>query len=270
MMMKKRKFGSGGPTSADRAASKAQDAMMKKITPTKSEAKTLASAARSSKVNAKDLNAVKKYAKGGKVKKRYADGGMTGAGLDLEAKARRGEMERELGKMDFSTPKVEAPAKKAAAPAKKAAAPKPDAPSTSNAPEITVTGKRNPPTTPTSDIDAKAKKIMADRKWYQRPLTMAEAREEARKVRVAAPSKTSGNAERGARTLTERAQRVAKNATTEAAREKMLANRSDKDTPWYRSLPAKKKAAGGTAKAYAKGGSIDGCAVKGKTKGRII
>lgn len=50
--------------------------------------------------------------KGGMAKKRYADGGMAGAGLDLEAMARRGEMERELGKMDFSTPKVEAPAKK--------------------------------------------------------------------------------------------------------------------------------------------------------------
>jgi len=69
-MMKKRKFGSGGstkrpmPTPADRAASKAQDAMLKKVTPTKSEAKTLASAARASK----NQNAMKGYAKGGKVK----------------------------------------------------------------------------------------------------------------------------------------------------------------------------------------------------------
>jgi hypothetical protein len=168
--------------------------------------------------------------------------------------------------MDFSAPKVEAPVKKAAArPNKPAARPnKPAAPSTSEAPETPATGQRNPPAAKGNDIDAKAKKIMADRKWYQRPLTMAEAREEARNVRVAAPSKTSGNAERGARTLSERAQRMAKIAATEAAREKALANRSDKDTPWYRSLPAKKKAAGGK---ITRG---DGIAKKGKTKGKKV
>jgi hypothetical protein len=33
---------------------------------------------------------------------------------------------------------------------------------------------------------------------------------------------------------------------------------------------ATKKAKGGSVKNYAKGGSIDGCAVKGKTRGRMV
>jgi hypothetical protein len=34
--------------------------------------------------------------------------------------------------------------------------------------------------------------------------------------------------------------------------------------------PAAKKAKGGMMKTYAKGGSVDGCATRGKTKGRMI
>jgi hypothetical protein len=34
--------------------------------------------------------------------------------------------------------------------------------------------------------------------------------------------------------------------------------------------PAVKKAKGGMMKAYAKGGSVDGCAMRGKTKGRMV
>ena len=108
-MMKKRKFGAGGPakrpmpTPADRAAARAQDEMLKKVKVTKSEAATIASANRSEGGTHK---------KGGMIKKRYADGGMAGAAVDLEAAARRGENLRELDRMDFSVPKVEAPAKK--------------------------------------------------------------------------------------------------------------------------------------------------------------
>jgi hypothetical protein len=105
-MMKKRKFGAGGasstgatiassnrvakqvgaetkelmgvgpkpkkkpmPTPADIAVSKAQNEMLKNAKVTRSEAATLASAARASKENAKDLKAVTK-AKGGKVKRK--------------------------------------------------------------------------------------------------------------------------------------------------------------------------------------------------------
>jgi hypothetical protein len=206
--------------------------------------------------------------KGGMAKKRYAEGGMASAGLDLEAKARRGEMERELGKMDFSTPKVEAPAKKAAAPTKKAAAPtkKAAAPSTYEAPEITVTGKRNPPAAATRNTAAREKQITEERKnsFFKRPLTPAETRAEASKKPVPAPSVTRNYAGRGARTLTEREKRVAKNVATEAGRAK-------KPNIFKRMYDMTVNP--GVDMKYAKGGSVtrgDGAIRKGKTKGRII
>jgi hypothetical protein len=112
-MMKKRKFGAGGPakrpmpTPADRAAARAQDEMLKKVKVTKREADTIASANRSEGGTHK---------KGGNVK-RYADGdlAMSGAAVDLEAAARRGENLRELGRMNLSVPKVAAAKPKPAA-----------------------------------------------------------------------------------------------------------------------------------------------------------
>jgi hypothetical protein len=64
---------------------------------------------RASKKDYEDMEAVKKYAKGGNVK-RYADGdlAMSGAAVDLEAAARRGENLRELGRMNLSVPKIAA------------------------------------------------------------------------------------------------------------------------------------------------------------------
>jgi hypothetical protein len=212
--------------------------------------------------------------KGGMAKKRYAEGGMASAGLDLEAMARRGEMERELGKMDFSTPKVEAPAKKAAAPTKKAATPTKKAatptkrdttPATFNAPEITVTGKRSQKPA-ARDTSAREKQITKEREnsFFKRPLTPAETRAEASKKPVPAPSVTRNYAGRGARTLTEREKRVAKNAATEAGRAK-------KPNIFKRMYDMTVNP--GVDMKYAKGGSVtrgDGIARKGKTKGRII
>jgi hypothetical protein len=205
--------------------------------------------------------------KGGMTKKRYADGGMAGAAVDLEAKARRGETLRELDRMDFSVPKVEAPAKKAAAPAKKAAAPAKPAMSTAKEDkEIVVTGRR-PQKPAVSSTAARERQITEERKnsFLKRPLTPAETRAEASKKPVASPSVTRDYAGRGARTLASRSERVAKNAATEAARPK-------KPNIFQRLYDMTVNP--GVDKKYAKGGSVskraDGIAKKGKTKGKMV
>jgi hypothetical protein len=137
--------------------------------------------------------------------------------------------------------------------------------------EIVVTGKR--PAKASNDIDARARQIMKEREtsFTKRPLTMAEAREEASRKRIAAPSETRGYANRGASNIAERNKKVAERSAATAAQKKADESRSAKDTPWYRSLPAK-KAKGGSTKAYAKGGSVtrgDGIARKGHTKGKM-
>jgi hypothetical protein len=73
-MMKKRKFGAGGmPTPADRAASKAQDAMLKKAPATRPE---LAAAKSGNRVNKQESAEARKMGlkKGGKASC-YAKGG---------------------------------------------------------------------------------------------------------------------------------------------------------------------------------------------------
>jgi len=218
--------------------------------------------------------------KGGMTKKRYADGGMAGAAVDLEAAARRGENLRELDRMDFSVPKVEAPAKKVAVPAKKAAVPAkkaavpakkaaaPAKPAMSTAKEdkeIVVTGKRLPNSS--AALNARAKQIMKEREtsFTKGPLTMAEALKEAAKTRVPAPSVTRGYADRGARTLASRSERVAKNAATEAGR-------TSKPSIFKRMYDMTVNP--GVDQKYAKGGSAakraDGIAKKGKTKGKKV
>ena len=189
--MKKRKFGSGGMPSIEESmksgnrVSRQVGEETKRMMPPKRRSgmpsieESMKSGNRMSKENAKDAAAVKKYAKGGKIKKRYDEGGMAGAGVDLEAAARRGENLRELDRMDFSVPKVKAPDKKQSFSAAFAAARKrgdktftwnggsygtkmkgegnapkttPRAPAIRSAPEdkeIVVTGKR--PSKPTSD-----------------------------------------------------------------------------------------------------------------------
>jgi hypothetical protein len=119
-MMKKRKFGSGGMPSMKESmesgnrVSRQVGAETKKLMPATRSTRpsvgdAIASGNRMSKKNAEDLKAVKKYAKGGNVK-RYADGdlAMSGAAVDLEAAARRGENLRELGRMNLSVPKIAA------------------------------------------------------------------------------------------------------------------------------------------------------------------
>jgi hypothetical protein len=95
------------------------------------------------------------------------------------------------------------------------------------------------------------------------PLTMAEALKEAAKTRVPAPSVTRGYADRGARTLADRKERVAKNAATEAGR-------VSKPSIFKRMYDMTVNP--GVDKKYAKGGSVtrgDGIAKKGHTKGKI-
>ena len=197
------------------------------------------------------------YKKGGMTKKRYADGGMSGAAVDLEAAARRGENLRELDRMDFSTPKVEAPAKKAAAPAK------PAMNTAKEDKEIVVTGKRLQK--PSDALNARAKQIMKEREtsFTRGPLTMAEALKEAAKKPVPAPSVTRDYAGRGARTLASRSERVAKNAATEAGR-------TSKPSIFKRLYDMTVNP--GVDQKYAKGGvtRADGCAVRGKTKGKMV
>ena len=129
-MMKKRKFGTGGMPSieesrksGDRAEKMNRDEMQfmgvgqkpkkKPVPATRSTRPSvgdaIASGNRMSKKNYEDAEAVKKYANGGNVK-RYADGdlAMSGAAVDLEAAARRGENLRELGRMNLSVPKIAA------------------------------------------------------------------------------------------------------------------------------------------------------------------
>lgn len=85
-MMKKRKFGSGGMPSIEESmksgnrVSRQVGAETKKLMPATRSTRpsvgdAIASGNRMSKKNAEDLKAVKKYAKGGKIKKRFDDGG---------------------------------------------------------------------------------------------------------------------------------------------------------------------------------------------------
>lgn len=244
----------------------------------------IASGNRMSKKNAEDLKAVKKYAKGGKVKKRYADGDlvMGGAASDtsglslgmpsIDTDLRRALTDKEL--MDANLAAVRAreavsmakPKPKAPAPTKKAEAPvkKPAMSTAKEDKEIVVTGKR-PQKPAVSNTAAREKQITEERRdsFFKRPLTPAETRAEASKKPVPAPSVTRGYADRGARTLTDREKRVAKNAATEAARSK-------KPNIFQRMYDMTVNP--GVDKKYAKGGvtRADGCAVRGKTKGKMV
>jgi hypothetical protein len=86
-MMKKRKFGSGGMPSIEESmksgnrVSRQVGEETKRMMPPKKRTmpsieESMKSGNRMSKENAKDAAAVKKYAKGGKIKKRYDEGGM--------------------------------------------------------------------------------------------------------------------------------------------------------------------------------------------------
>ena len=294
-MMKKRKFGSGGMPSMKESmesgnrVSRQVGAETKKLMPATRSTRpsvgdAIASGNRMSKKNAEDLKAVKKYAKGGKVK-RYADGDlvMGGAASDtsglslgmpkIDTDLRRALTDKEMmdanlaavrarEAADMAKPKpkrrAETPVKKPETPVKKPETPvkKPETPAS------------KPPAEKSSDaLNARADQIQKDREssFFQRQLTRAEALEEAAKKRVPAPSVTRGYADRGARTLADRKERVAKNAATEAARPK-------KPNIFTRMYDMTVNP--GVDKKYAKGGSVskrgDGCAVRGKTKGKMV
>jgi hypothetical protein len=119
-----------------------------------------------------------------------------------------------------------APARAAAPTPARAAAPAAAPPPTRAAtptPTPTPTAARaTPANNANKDLKALADKIQQERKdsFTKRPLTDAEALEEAGKQRIAPPSVTGGYADRGARVLEERKKRAAQNAATEAARVK--------------------------------------------------
>ena len=157
-MMKKRKFGSGGMPSMKESmesgnrVSRQVGKETKKLMPATRSTRpsvgdAIASGNRMSKKNAEDLKAVKKYAKGGKVK-RYADGDLVVGGADtsglslgmpsIDTDLRRALTDKELMDANLAAvrareaastakpkpkPRAAAPTKKAEAPVKKAEAP---------------------------------------------------------------------------------------------------------------------------------------------------
>jgi hypothetical protein len=258
--------------------------MLKKVTPTKSEAKTLASVRR---VGSQEGAEMRKMGmkRGGMAKKRYAEGGMASAGLDLEAKARRGEMERELGKMDFSTPKVEAPAKKESFSAAFAAARKRgdktftwkggsygtkmkgdgDKPTKANKPS-TPTPTPTPTATPSKPAPAASAASAAPAKPASGPpRTAFSMRNETPEFKAEASRRTKLRTIRG----------PAKPKTKETETKTPASNaaRTDFDTKAGRAGIGIMLERPPRSLKYAKGGSVtrgDGAIRKGKTKGRII
>jgi hypothetical protein len=235
---------------------------------------------------------MKKRKMGGKVK-RYADGdlAMSGAGLDLENRVRRGESMRELGKMDFSVPKVEAPAKKESFSAAFAAARKrgdktftwnggsygtqmkgENAKANKPAPmsvakedkEIVVTGRR--PQKPASGMRVGSESATAAGTQMREGLRGASN----------AGQKALTSAAQGVRSVPSRAAKALESANEQTKTQArnmaaMRAKNPDLITQILRaSDPNNKKGGAG----YAKGGSVssraDGCAVKGKTKGKMV
>jgi hypothetical protein len=289
-MMKKRKFGSGGMPSMKESmesgnrVSRQVGAETKKLMPATRSTRpsvgdAIASGNRMSKKNAEDLKAVKKYAKGGKVK-RYADGDlvMGGAASDtsglslgmpkIDTDLRRALTDKEMMDANLAAVRAREAASMAKPKPKLKPKPKPKPPASTPTPTPTPTPTATPASSAKSDnkaLNARADQIQKDREssFFQRQLTRAEALEEAAKKRVPTPSVTRGYADRGARTLADRKERVAKNAATEAARPK-------KPNIFTRMYDMTVNP--GVDKKYAKGGSVtraDGCAVRGKTKGKI-
>ena len=304
--MKKRKFGSGGMPSIEESVksgnrvSKQVGEETKKLMPPKKRTmppigESVKSGNRMSGENAKDLKAVKKYAKGGSVK-RYADGGMSGAAVDLEAAARRGENLRELDRMDTSVSKVEAPAKKQSFGAAFAAARKrgdktftwnggsygtqmkgEGTKSTKTTPsmsvakedkEIVVTGTRNPKpvvSKPTSGMRVGSESSSAAKTNLREGLRQgARASERAIKSVASGVASAPSRAAKALESANDQTKMQARNMA--ARREK----NPDLITQILRaSDPSNKQGGAG----YAKGGSVtraDGCAVKGKTKGKMV
>jgi hypothetical protein len=260
-----------------------------------------------SKKNAEDLKAVKKYAKGGKVKpvdidmKGLEEASRSTSSLpkaDLETKAAEArkantaraketsdtakkksfkeafnEARKEQGANGVFTWRGNTYNTKMAGETSKAgrAATPPAAPRATPTPTPTPTPPPPPPPPASAKPDNKALNARADQimkesenSFFRRMPTRAEALEEAARKPTPAPSVTRGYADRGARVLTEREKRVAQNAATEAAR----ANKPNIFTRMYDMTTNP-----GVDQKYAKGGSVskrgDGCAVRGKTKGKI-
>jgi hypothetical protein len=119
-----------------------------------------------------------------------------------------------------------APTPPAAAPASRPAAPAAGAPASRPPATPPAAPRAGAPAAPANNankaLKALADKIQQERKdsFTKRPLTDAEALEEAGKQRIPAPSEDRNYANRAASILEERKKRVAQNAATEAARVK--------------------------------------------------
>ena len=202
-MMKKRKFGSGGMPSMKESmesgnrVSRQVGAETKKLMPATRSTRpsvgdAIASGNRMSKKNAEDLKAVKKYAKGGKVK-RYADGDlvMGGAASDtsglslgmpsIDTDLRRALTDKEL--MDANLAAVRAREAASMAKPKLKPKPKPKTPASTPTPTPTPTPTATPASSAKSDnkaLNARADHIHKDieSSFFQRHLNRAEALEE--------------------------------------------------------------------------------------------
>jgi len=238
------------------------------------------------------------YKKGGMTKKRYADGGMSGAAIDLEAAARRGEGLRELDRMDFSVPKVEAPAKKesfssAFAKARdkglktftwnggsygtqmkgggdKPAKPTPPMSVAKEDKEVVVTGRRNrkpetPASKPASGMRVGSESARAAKTNLREGLRQgARASERAIKSVASGVASTPSRAAKALESANDQTKMQARNMAA------MRAKNPDLITQILRASDPNNKQGGA---GYAKGGSVskraDGIAKKGHTKGRI-
>jgi hypothetical protein len=201
--------------------------------------------------------------KGGMVKKRYADGGMSGAAVDLEAAARRGENLRELDRMDFSVPKVEAPAKKESFSSAFAAARKRGDKTFSwngGSYGTQMKGEGDKPTKAASSAPTKAASSAPTKAASSAPTKAASSAP----TKAAGPSVGLRNTSIGRNYADTLSKERASNA-------KINQERVDRYKKQGRTNLAKVAAFMSGAK-YAKGGvtRADGCAVKGKTKGKMV
>jgi hypothetical protein len=282
-MMKKRKFGSGGMPSMKESmesgnrVSRQVGAETKKLMPATRSTRpsvgdAIASGNRMSKKNAEDLKAVKKYAKGGKVKKRYADGDLVmgdaasdTSGLSLgmpsiDTDLRRALTDKEL--MDANLAAVRA--REAASMAKPKPKPKRRAETPVKKPETPVKKPETPvkkPETPANPPAGKPMRVGSESASAAREGLRRGARASGETIKTVA--RGVGSAPRRAAAALESANEQTKTQSRNMAklREKNpnLVDRFIKMT---------------MNPGMAKGGSVskraDGIATKGKTKGKMV
>jgi hypothetical protein len=285
-MMKKRKFGSGGMPSMKESmesgnrVSRQVGAETKKLMPATRSTRpsvgdAIASGNRMSKKNAEDLKAVKKYAKGGKVK-RYADGDlvMGGAASDtsglslgmpsIDTDLRRALTDKEL--MDANLAAVRA--REAADMAKPK--PKRRAETPVKKPETPVKKPETPvkkPETPANPPAGKPMRVGSESASAAKANLREGLRQGAR-----ASGETIKTVARGVGSAPSRAARALESANEQTkTQSRNMAKLREKNPNLVDRFI---KMTMNPGRDYAKGGSVskrgDGCAVRGKTKGKMV